>query len=379
MILTFALSTLQAYWWLIISALGAILVFMLFVLGGQTFLPGVRPGSPHSDAIVASMGHKWELTFTSLVVFGGAFFASFPLFYSTSFGGAYWLWMSILVSFVLQAVSYEFRAKPGNLFGTRVYDIFLFLNGTVGCVLLGVAVGMMFFGAEFTVTRASILDTGSPVISRWEPTHGLEAMSCWKNLVLGLAVLFLARTLGALYLLNNHPADDSFFRTNRRRVLVNGVAFVLFFLFFTGLLLTATSLETAYDGGLEGSPAVFLQREYKYLHNYLSMPAALAAFLTGTVLVLAGVLRSAFARHYTRGIWWAGAGTVLVVMSLFWVAGFCDTPYYPSLVSPGSSLTIHNSSSSQFTLTVMSYVSLIVPFVLAYIAYVWRAMDRKQR
>ncbi len=249
------LSMLQEYWWLLISILGAILVFMLFVQGGQTFLLGAKPASDESQKMVSSLGHKWELTFTTLVVFGGAFFASFPLFYSTSFGGAYWLWMLILLSFVLQAVSYEFRSKPGNIFGTRTYDVFLFINGAVGCVLLGVAVGMMFFGAEFTVTKGNILDGASPVISRWSPTHGIEAILYWKNLLLGVAVLFLARTQAALYLLNNHPAEGRFFDSNRRRVLVNGTIFVVLFLAFLGVLLTQTSPATVVRGGLGAASA----------------------------------------------------------------------------------------------------------------------------
>lgn len=371
------LSLLQEYWWLLISVLGAILVFMLFVQGGQTYLLGVSGNTSDMGRMISSLGHKWELTFTTLVVFGGAFFASFPLFYSTSFGGAYWLWILILISFVLQAVSYEFRSKSGNLFGTRTYDTFLFLNGAVGCILLGVAVGMMFFGAEFQVSKGSILDVGSPVISRWAPTHGFEAIFYWKNLVLGFAVLFLARTQAALYFLNNHPEGGEFFETNRRRVLVNGVIFVVIFLFFVGVLLTSPSLETVRNGGLDGGRSDFALVDYKYLHNYLDMPAALVAFLGGTVMVLYGVLRSAFARHYTCGIWWSGLGTVLVVLSLFWVAGYNATPYYPSTLAPSSSLTIYNSSSSHFTLTAMSWVSLIIPFVLAYIIYAWRAMDKK--
>jgi len=371
------LTLLQEYWWLLISVLGAILVFMLFVQGGQTFLLGVNDRTSDMGRMISSLGHKWELTFTTLVVFGGAFFASFPLFYSTSFGGAYWLWMLILISFVLQSVSYEFRSKPGNLFGTRTYDVFLFLNGAFGCILLGVAVGMMFFGAEFQVSKGSILDVGSPVISRWAPTHGFEAIFYWKNLVLGFAVLFLARTQAALYFLNNHPEPGVFFDANRRRVLVNGVIFVVIFLCFVGVLLTSSSLETISDGGLDDGRSVFIMVDYKYLHNYLDMPVALVAFLAGTVMVLFGVLRSAFARHFTCGIWWSGIGTVLVVLSLFWVAGYNSTPYYPSTLDPSSSLTIYNSSSSHFTLTAMSWVSLIIPFVLAYIIYAWRAMDKK--
>lgn len=371
------LSALQEYWWLVISVLGALLVFMLFVQGGQTFLPFIDDSSPEMRMTVSSLGHKWELTFTTLVVFGGAFFASFPLFYSTSFGGAYWLWMLILVSFVLQAVSYEFRSKPGNLWGRRTYDFFLFLNGSVGCILLGVAVAMMFFGADFEVVKGNLLDVGSPVISRWAPSHGWEAIFNWRNLTLGFAVLFLARTQAAIYLMNNHPEPGSFFIVNRRRVLANGVVFVVFFLLFMALLLTTPGLRTISDGGLDGGRSLFELVDYRYLFNYLDMPAALVALLAGTLSVLYGVLRSAFSAHFTSGIWWSGVGTVLVVLSLFWVAGYNATPYYPSLISPASSLTIHNSSSSLFTLTVMSWVSLIIPFVLAYIIYVWRAMDRK--
>lgn len=335
------------------------------------------PGtSDESGKMISSLGHKWELTFTTLVVFGGAFFASFPLFYSTSFGGAYWLWMLILISFVLQAVSYEFRRKPGNLFGTRTYDTFLFLNGCLGCILLGVAVGMFFFGAEFSVSKGNILDAGAPVISVWAPTHGLEAIFHWKNLVLGLAVLFLARTLAALYFLNNHPDDDAFFARNKRRVLVNGVIFVVFFLLFLALLLTTAGLQTVKNGGLTGR-STFELVEFKYFHNYIDMWWCAAILLVGVVMVLWGTGKSAFGRHYTCGIWWAGTGTVLVVLTLFWVAGYNSTPYYPSLTDPSSSLTIFNSSSSHFTLTAMSYVSLIIPFVLAYIAYAWHSMDRK--
>lgn len=373
-----ALDTLQIYWWLLISVLGAVLVFMLFVQGGQTMLLSAPAGSPASDKMISSLGHKWELTFTTLVVFGGAFFASFPLFYSTSFGGAYWLWMLILISFVLQAVSYEFRRKPGNIFGTRTYDIFLFINGCFGCILLGVAVGMFFFGAEFSVTKGNILDAGAPVISVWAPTHGLEAIFYWKNLVLGFAVLFLARTMASLYFLNNHPEANDFFALNKRRVLVNGVIFVVFFLLFLALLLTTTGLRTVTDGGLTGQSA-FEPAEFKYFHNYIDMWWCAVILLVGVVMVLWGIASSAFKNHCTCGIWWTGIGAILVVLTLFWVAGYNNTPYYPSLTSPGSSLTIHNSSSSMFTLTAMSYVSIIIPFVLAYIAYAWYSMDRKKK
>lgn len=370
------LESLQTYWWLLISVLGALLVFLLFVQGGQTFLLSVGGSTEASRRMISSFGHKWELTFTTLVVFGGAFFASFPLFYSTSFGGAYWLWMLILISFVLQAVSYEFRSKPGNLFGTRTYDTFLFINGCAGCILLGVAVSMFFFGAEFSVSKGNILDGSAPVISIWAPTHGFEAIFYWKNLILGFAVLFLARTQAALYLLNNNPRNDDFFKANRRRVLVNAVIFVVFFLLFVGLLLSSAGLETTFDGSIDGPRSTFEIREFKYFFNLIEMPWTLAIFLVGVVMVLYAVGRSAFAKHWTDGIWWSGTGTVLVVLALFWIAGYNNTPYYPSLTDPASSLTIFNSSSSHFTLTCMSWVSVIVPFVVAYIAYAWYAMDR---
>lgn len=373
------LESLQIYWWLLISVLGALLVFLLFVQGGQTFLLGVSDSSEASRKMISSFGHKWELTFTTLVVFGGAFFASFPLFYSTSFGGAYWLWMLILISFVLQAVSYEFRSKPGNLFGTRTYDSFLFINGCVGCVLLGVAVAMFFNGAEFSIVKGNLLDSHSPVISVWAPTHGFEAIFSWRNLLLGVAVLFLARTLGALYLLNNNPADDNFFRANRKRVLVNAVIFLLFFLTFVAVLLTSTGLDLTKNGGINGGVSQFEPRAYKYFFNLIELPAALVAFLIGVVMVLYGIIRSAFSAHFTKGIWWTGIGTVLVVLALFWIAGYNNTPYYPSLTDAGSSLTIFNSSSSHFTLTCMSWVSIIIPFVLAYIVYAWYAMDKEKK
>lgn len=365
---------LQNYWWLLISVLGALLVFLLFVQGGQSML--LETNNPlRRDLIVNSMGRKWELTFTTLVTFGGAFFASFPLFYSTSFGGAYWLWILILFSFVLQAVSYEYRRKKGNVYGTGTFDAFLFINGCVGCILLGVAVAMFFFGAEFQVNRGNLLDGSAPVISTWAPTHGFEAIFCWKNLVLGVAVLFLARTMACLYMMNNIADDPDFFAVLRKRTLVNGGIFVVFFLGFLALVLTATGLR--YTTDTPGNET-FTATPYCYALNYIDLWWALAALVIGVVMVLYGVGRSVFAAHWTRGIWWAGIGTVLVVLSLFWVAGYNDTAYYPSLLDPQSSLTIRNSSSSQFTLTAMSYVSIIIPFVLGYIAYVWRAMDRKK-
>ena len=357
------LELLQIYWWLIISVLGALLVFLLFVQGGQSMLLSTR-NEQYRNLMVNSIGQKWELTFTTLVVFGGAFFASFPLFYSTSFGGAYWLWILILFTFVGQAVSYQYRRKRGNIYGTTFYDILLTINGCLGCFLLGVAVSMMFFGAEFKVTMGNILNPGSPVISQWAPSHGFEAIFCWKNWALGLAVVFLARMQGALYFMNNIKGDENFFKLNRRRVLVNGLVFVVLFLVFVGLLFTADGYQTVGKNS-------FMVVHNKYLFNYIDMWWCGLIFVSGVLLVLFGVFKSAFSTHYTKGIWWTGVGTVLVVLTLFWVAGFNDTPYYPSTTDINSSLSIYNSSSTHFTLTVMSVVSLLVPFVVAYIAYVW--------
>ncbi len=363
------IECLQDYWWLLVSVLGAALVFLLFVQGGQSMLLQSM-SAVERTMMVNALGRKWELTFTTLVVFGGAFFASFPLFYSTSFGGAYWLWMLILFSFIIQAVSYEFRSKPGNLFGTRTYDVFLFINGCVGCVLLGVAVGMFFFGSEFTVTKTNILDGAAPVISCWAPSHGLEAIADWRNLVLGFAILFLARTQASLYFLGAIGQDDDFHRHQRRSVLINGGIFVVLFLLSLFLLLTADGVQTSADGSMRWV-------SHKYLWNFLDMWPVAVLFLLGVVSVVAGILGSALCSHFRGGIWYSGIGTVVVVVCLFCVAGFNDTAYYPSLLDVSSSLTIRNSSSSLFTLEVMSWVSVITPFVIAYIAYVWKKMDHK--
>ncbi|MEG1539048.1 MAG: cytochrome d ubiquinol oxidase subunit II [Muribaculaceae bacterium] len=365
---------LQIYWWFLISVLGAVLVFLLFVQGGQTMLLSVKKPIDRT-MIINSLGRKWELTFTTLVVFGGAFFASFPLFYSTSFGGAYWLWIIILFSFVVQAVSYEFRMKPGNIYGGETYDVFLFINGAVGCILLGVAVSMFFFGGEFTVNKQNILDVNAPVISQWASTRGLEAIFDWKNLILGFTVLFLARTQAGLYFMNNIK-DDEFYEKNRKAVLVNGIIFVLFFLTFVGLLLTASGYQTITTDGIPVVPNAFEVIPFKYLHNFIDLWWALIAFLIGVVAVLYAIISAVFCKKFTSGIWFSGIGTILVVLALFWIAGYNNTPYYPSLLDSSSSLTIYNSSSSEFTLTVMSIVSLIIPFVAGYIAYAWYSMDK---
>ena len=361
------LELLQAYWWLIIAVLGAALVFLLFVQGGQSMLCSGKD-SAYRQLMVNSLGRKWELTFTTLVVFGGAFFASFPLFYSTSFGGAYWLWMLILLSFVLQAVSYEFRRKRGNLYGTATYDIFLMFNGLVGCVLLGVAVAMMFFGAAFTVTKTNILQPGAPVISQWAPGRGLEAIICWKNLLLGVAVFFLARTQAALYFINNINADQTFLKNMRKKTLVNGAIFAVLFVAFLVVMLLSGGVKQLSDGS-------FVEVDYIYWNNLLSMWPLAILLVIGVVMVLYAIIRSAFSTTFDKGIWFSGIGTVLVVVVLFLLAGYEGTAYYRSTLDTASSLTIANSSSSLFTLKVMSYVSILVPFVLAYIWYVWRKMN----
>lgn len=363
------MEMLQAYWWLLIAVLGSALVFLLFVQGGQSLLAcGYTP--EQRKLMVNSLGRKWEFTYTTLVVFGGAFFASFPLFYSTSFGGAYWLWMLILLSFVLQAVSYEFRNKRGNIYGTDTYDAFLMFNGLVGCVLLGVAVGMLFFGGSFTIVKTNILDGGAPIISQWVPTHGLEAIICWKNLLLGFAVFFLARTMAALYFINNIAGQPELTARMRRKALFNGLVFAVLFVAFLVVLMLQSGLRSDAQGRLVVVDNI-------YLHNLLEMWYFLAMLLIGVVMVLYGIFRSAFDKTWRCGIWWSGIGVVLVIMVLFFIAGYNGTAYLPSITDPQSSLTIANSSSSEFTLTTMSWVSILIPFVLAYIVYFWYKMNAK--
>ena len=362
---------LQQYWWAIISLLGSILVFLMFVQGGQTLIYTLGKTEEERTILVNSLGRKWEFTFTTLVTFGGAFFASFPLFYSTSFGGAYWVWLAILFCFIIQAISYEFRSKPNNLFGHRTYEIFLFINGALGTILIGTAVGTFFNGSQFSVNFGNLANPDNPVISRWEvSTHGLEATLNLHNLSLGLTVFFLARILGLLYFMNN-VEEDNIIKRSKKQLLINAIPFLVFFLFFALRLILMKGY--AYD---PVSKVVGME-SYKYLHNLIQVPVIGILFLTGTLLVLFGIAKSLLT-VYTKGIWFSGAGTILVVFSLFAVAGYNHTAYYPSNFDLQSSLTIENSSSSRYTLTVMSYVSLLIPFVIAYIYFAWKSINKKK-
>ena len=352
--------------------LGAILVFLLFVQGGNSLLFCLGKTEEQRRMLVLSTGRKWEFTFTTLVTFGGAFFASFPLFYSTSFGGAYWLWMIILFSFVLQAVSYEFQLKAGNLLGKNTYRAFLVLNGVVGPVLLGGAVATFFTGSAFYVDKGSMTETMMPVISRWaNGWHGLDALGDPWNVVLGLAVFFLARVLGALYFVNS-IADEELVGRCRRSLWANASLFLAFFLGF----LVRTLLADGY--AVDPETGLVCMEHYKYLTNFLEMPLVLVLFLAGVVCVLWGIGRTLWKKGFDKGIWFAGIGTVLTVLSLLLVAGYNNTAYYPSTVDLQSSLTLQNSSSSEFTLRTMAYVSILVPFVLAYIFYAWRSIDNRK-
>ena len=369
---TFSYFTLQQYWWIIVTLLGALMVFLFFVQGGQTFIAILGKNETEKSMIVNSMGRKWEFTFTTLVTFGGAFFASFPLFYSTSFGGAYWVWIAILFSFVIQAVSYEFRSKPNNFLGKKTFDTFLLINGLLGPLLLGTAVGTFFTGSAFSVDKANIAQiSGNLTISSWQhPAHGLEAVLNLQNVLLGLAIMFLARVLGLLYMMNSIDSADLIKRAKKQLVL-NAIPFLVFFLTFLGWTLLSDGFAVNPE-----TKTVFLE-PFKYLHNFLAMPVLLVMFLLGVVAVLWGIGISVF-KTTSKGIWFAGIGTVLTVWSLLMCVGFNNTAYYPSTYDLQSSLTIANSSSSQYTLTVMSYVSLLVPFVLAYIWYAWKSISGKK-
>ena len=347
------------------------LVFLLFVQGANSLVYSLGRTEEGQCKVIESTGRKWEITFTTLVTFGGAFFASFPLFYSTSFGGAYWLWMIILFSFVLQAVSYEFQHRKGNLLGTRTYRWFLILNGIVGPLLLGGAVATFFDGSNFIVEKASLTNIGAPVISRWaNDSAGLDALLDPWNLVFGFAVMFLARILGILYIMNNVEDEDIRSRGSVR-LIGSTVPFLALFLAF----FIRTMLKDGY--AVDPATGVVFMEPMKYLHNYLDMWPLAVLTVIGVVLLLYGIVRTILSSTYIKGIWPAGIGVVLVVLSLLLVAGWGNTAYYPSNTDLQCSLTIANSCSSEFTLRTMFYVSLLVPFVFGYIAYVWRVMDRK--
>ncbi len=351
---------LQNYWWIIVSVLASLLVFLMFVQGGQTFLFTLPKSSLQKTMIVNAMGRKWEFTFTTLVTFGGAFFASFPLFYSTSFGGAYWVWIAILFSFIIQAIAYEFRSKANNILGQKTFDVFLFLNGSLGPLLIGTAVATFFTGAEFNRNFMNQVEWAS----QW---YGLEALLDIRNPILGLAVLFLARINGLLYIINSIE-DKELSDRAYKSLIINTIIFLVFFLAFVVLLLMSTGFAADPQTG------VISMEKYKYLHNFLQMPVVLLIFLAGVVGVLYGIGISLIKKS-ENGIWFTGTGTILAVFALFLLAGFNDTSFYPSTYDLQSSLTIRNASSSLFTLKTMMFVSFLIPFVLAYIWYAWRAVS----
>ena len=354
---------LQQYWWVLVSILGALLVFLTFVQGGQTLLYSVGKTEDEKTIILNTLGRKWEFTFTTLVTFGGAFFASFPLFYATSFGGAYWVWLTILAAFVIQAVAYEYRKKPANLLGSKTFEIFLVLNGLFGTILLGTAVGTFFNGAMFSLNDMNQVD--------WQtPYRGLEAVLTFHNVALGLSVFFLSRVLGALYLISTVD-HEAIVACSKKQLLYNTIPFLVFFLYFLIWLLLKDGFAVNPDTG-----EIFMEK-YKYLHNVMQMPLNTVILIAGIVGVLWGIASTLF-KNSSKGFQFTGTGTVLTVFALFLLAGFNNTSFYPSIYDLQSSLTIQNASSSRFTLVVMSYVSLLIPFVFAYIVYFWRAMNKQK-
>ena len=362
---------LQQYWWFVVSLLGGLLVFLLFVQGGNSLLLNLPENETQRQMMINSTGRKWEFTFTTLVTFGGAFFASFPLFYSTSFGGAYWVWMLILFTFVVQAVSYEFQSKLGNLLGKNTYRGFLIVNGVLAPILLGAAVSTFFTGSNFYVDKGNITDTVAPVISYWgNASGGLDACLNIFNVVLGLAVLFLSRILGELYFINNIE-DDDLHRRAQKSLGFDTIFFLAFFLTWFVYLLIKEGFA------VDPATGVVSMETFKYLHNLMALPLVTIMLLVGVVLVIYGIFWTLVKSTFRRGIWLVGTGTVLTVTALLLLAGYNNTAYYPSVADLQSSLTLVNSCSSEFTLTTMFYVSLLVPFVLAYIFYAWRKIDSK--
>ena len=354
---------LQNYWWIIISLLGSLLVFLMFVQGGQSVIFSLPGNDMQKTMIVNALGRKWEFTFTTLVTFGGALFASFPLFYATSFGGAYWVWIAILFSFIIQAIAYEYRSKPANILGKRTYDIFLFINGTLGPFLVGAAVATFFTGAQFSLDELNQV--------RWaNQWHGLEALLDGRNLALGLTVLFLAKSNGLLFIINS-VNDENLINRSVKKLAINSVSFLIFFLFFTVSLFLSDGFAADTETG------IIVMERYKYLHNFFGMPLVFILFLAGVINVLYGFGTTLFSGN-RKGIWFSGTGTLLTVFSLFLVAGFNGTAFYPSAYDISSSLTVRNASSSFYTLKTMMYVSFIIPFVAGYIWYAWRAISRKR-
>lgn len=361
---------LQHYWWFLIALLAGLLIFLSFVQGGNALIFLVGKKEEERQLIVNSTGRKWELTFTTLVTFGGAFFASFPLFYSTSFGGAYWVWILILITFVLQAVSYEFQSKAGNILGKNTFRAFLTINGCLGPLLIGTAVGTFFTGSNFIVNKDAVMDVGSPTISRWcSSWHGLEAVTVPFNVEFGLMVMFLSITLGALYMINN-ISDESVNKRLRKSIIFSFIGFLIFFI---AVVINFIVME----GFAVDENGVVSMEKGKYINNYLEMPLVMAMLLIGAILLVVAVALTLFKKGYNRGIWFAGPGTILAVISLFLIVGYNGTAYYPSVADIQDSLTLSNSCSSEFTLKTMAIVSLIIPFVVAYIAYFWRKMDKK--
>lgn len=371
---------LQNYWWFIISLLAGLLVFLMFVQGGQSLIFSLGKDPKYRRMLVNSTGRKWDLTFTTLVTFGGAFFASFPLFYSTSFPGAYWVWMLILLLFVMQAVSYEYQHKQGNVWGSKTYQVALLLNGILAPILIGTAVATFFTGANFSVNPEALtnLGGGSQNVSTWLPydvpgvgpvqLRGLEAVLNPMNLVFGLAVFFLTRVTALLYFINN-ITDPEVRRVARKRVPANAICFLVTFLAFLFYVLLGKGFA------VDPQTSEVYMEPYKYWHNLIQQPALLIALLIGVVLVLYGIGVTVFKKDSTKGIWFHGVGVVVTVTVIFLLAGWNNTSYYPSFGDLQSSLTIRNSSSSQYTLNTMMYVSFLIPFVLGYIIYVWRKMD----
>lgn len=365
-------SFLQHYWWFLISLLGGILAFLLFVQGGQSLLFSLSKTEDERRLLVNTLGRKWEFTFTTLVTFGGAFFASFPLFYSTSFGGAYWVWMLILFCFIIQAVSYEFQSKPGNVFGATTYRAFLFTNGLLATFLIGAAIATFFTGSDFIVNKSNITVQLAPVISSWgNEWHGLDALFNLRNWMLGFAVFFLARSLAVLFFINrlNHEVLEA---RSRKYLWYNAIPFVVFFLIFV--------IWTLFSDGfaVNATTGIVSLEKYKYFTNLIEMPIVLVLFLLGVVAVLFGVIGTWISPKFKKGIWFAGVGTIVTVCSLLLIAGYNNTAYYPATPDLQSSLTIFNSSSSFFTLKAMSLVSLFIPVVLVYIFIAWRSMEKKR-